>query len=221
LRQSGRGGALARRLADGEIGPDDLFKGLYCFSFSNGKSTIFDDDDLEDKNLRMRLDDMFFSGSNSKGFAAIAYEWLLRGGTILPSYGKFVRRHTDGQSLQLVPTSGKGQLPNGFDNDLRKHMNHPGNIVITRELQGKITPEDRKAFNRLPYLHKLPELRKIGYNVPLPNTELIAKWADALQEKILKFSVSRWSIPEDGKIIQPTWPPHYANIEYDEISGEP
>jgi hypothetical protein len=210
---------MARRLADGEIGPQEVLKGLHRFAFSKGKSIKLDDDELEDKNLETRLDDMF-SVSNDEGFAAVAYEWLLSKGTNLPSYGNFVRRHTDGQSLQLVPTSGRGQLPHGFDNDLRKHMNHPGNIIITRQMKLRITLDEKRTFNSLPYLSKVQELEKIGYKVPLPKLELTAKWADKLQGEILKFSCDRWSFPESGIIVERTWPLHYSNVEYDEPSGE-
>jgi hypothetical protein len=208
--------AMARQLADGEIVPDEVFEGLYCFAFSNGSAINLDDEEFEDKDLRTRLGEM----SKPAGFAAVAYEWLLSKGTLLPSYGKFVRRHTDGQSLQLVPTLTKGRLPHGFDNDLRKHMNHPGNIVITRQMPARITPDDRKRFNGLPYHSKVQELQKIGYNASLPKSELTTTWADNLQEQILQFSISRWNFPENGRINQPTWPTHYSNIEYDEPLAE-
>jgi hypothetical protein len=216
--RSGKGqkllATMAREVADREIEPDQMFEGLYCFAFSNGNSTKLDDE-FDGKNLKDRLSDM----SHADGLATVAYEWLLSKGTILPSYGKFVRRHTDGQSHQLVPI-GRGQLPQGFENDLRRHMLHAGNIIITRKMTGKISPEEQRRFNSLPYSDKVQELRAIGYKPPLPDGELTVEWADKLEKQILRFAGQRWSFPENGKITQSTWSHSSSNVEYDEPSGE-
>jgi hypothetical protein len=64
---------------------------------------------------------------------------------------------------------------------------------------------ERKDFNALPYGQKRVELRTMGYSLPLPNTDLTARWAENQRNAIRNLVISRWEIPDDGRIAEPTW----------------
>jgi len=192
---------LAREFADGKKNFGQVLLALRAFAFSKGKSTDPDLHDDDEDDLATRVDEQL-SGDRPGVRGAFAYEWLLSRGVELPMYGKFLRRVREDRFVRMVP-GGRGNLPQGY-NLQRDTMNHPGNIIITRKMP-EWNAGERKDFNALPYGQKRVELRTMGYSLPLPNTDLTARWAENQRNAIRNLVISRWEIPDDGRIAEPTW----------------
>jgi len=83
-------------------------------------------------------------------------------------------------------------------------MNHPGNIVITLQMDTTYA-ENQNDFYFLPYLDKCIALRQIGYSISLPKKALTRAWAKQQRAAIGKLATKRWAIPKDGRILEATW----------------
>jgi hypothetical protein len=192
---------LARTLVDEEIDFQELLLALRAFAFSVGRNMSLDPD-AEDYDALDKRVDTHLTGSKQSVWAAFAYEWLLSQSVKLPSYSRFLRRVQEDKCLRLVKR-GRGKLPAGYKLD-RDDMDHPGNIVITQTM-AEMDINKRNDFNDLSYLEKRSQLKKIGYIVSLPQGELTTKWAENQKASIRRLAISRWSIPEDGRISEATW----------------
>lgn len=203
---------LAREFSDGDKDFGELLLALRAFAISEGEVVHPNllDDDYDDL---VELVEQHFNGTRPSVWGAFAYEWQLTEGVELPAYSKFVRRVRENKYLRLV-REGRGQLPAGYNLD-KKDMEHPGNIVITRTM-GEMTAGERRDFNALPYHEKRIELKRMGYNVRLPQNELTRAWANKQRRAITQFVISRWTIPDDGLISTPTWSPE-LRMDFQEL----
>ena len=194
---------LAREFADREKDFDQILLALRAFAVSIGNSTDPNQQDDDQDDLTTRVNEHLNGNQPSSVWGAFAYEWLLAKRVALPSYGKFLRRVQDNKYLQMVK-SGRGPLGEGYDLT-RADMSHPGNIVITLGMP-EMTTAQRQNFNALPYPQKRDQLMDIGYSIDLPRNVLTKDWADQKRNAITKLAITRWAIPDDGRISQPTWP---------------
>jgi hypothetical protein len=114
---------------------------------------------------------------------------------------------------------GPGQLGAGYEAGVQAAMAHPGNIVITRNMPEKNATQ-LLEFNRLPYIQKRAELRQMGYSINLPQYELTVQRANQQRNAIRQLAITRWEIPEDGRISELTWAANLQQAAQDGVEEQ-